>query len=142
MRRALLWLLPAAALLADQGCKWASRHLLPPQGVSLVPGLLALEPYQNPGVAFGIPVPGIVLTLGSLLLALGFGAYAARRDSLPAALVAAGGLSNAIDRLTFGVTFDYVRLGPWSLVNLADGLIVAGLARLMLFHRTIASNQH
>lgn len=142
MRRVFPWLLPVAALAADQGFKWASRHLLPPQGVSLVPGLLAIEPYQNPGIAFGIPVPGIVLTVGSLLLALGFGAYAVRRGSLAAGLVAAGGLSNAIDRLSFGVTFDYLRLGPWSLVNLADGLIVAGLARLAFSSRTIVPKKH
>lgn len=127
--------LPLALVAVDQAFKWYSQHLLPPQGVFLVPGLLGLEPFQNPGIAFGIPVPGLVLTLGSLALALGFGAVGLRRRNLGALLVAAGGLSNAFDRIVFGVTFDYVRLGPWSLVNLADGMIVAGLA-LFLWNRS------
>lgn len=126
MRRSA-YVLPIALLAVDQALKWYSQHLLPGQGVFLVPGLLGFEPFQNAGIAFGIHVPGIVLTLGSLALALGFGVIAVHRNQPAALLVAAGGLSNAFDRIVFGVTFDYLRLGPWSLVNLADGMIVVGL---------------
>ncbi|TAK05197.1 signal peptidase II [Patescibacteria group bacterium] len=131
MRRSA-YILPIVLIGVDQALKWYSQHLLPSQGVFLVPGLLGFEPFQNPGIAFGIPVPGLVLTLGSLALALGFGALGVRRGNLGALLVAAGGLSNAIDRVFFGVTFDYIRIGPWSLVNLADGMIVAGLLLFLL----------
>lgn len=129
------FLLPVVLVGIDQALKWYAQHLLPPQGVFLVPGLLGVELFRNPGIAFGIPVPGPVLTLGSLALAVGFGTVGVRRNSLGALLVAAGGLSNAFDRIVLGVTVDYVRLGPWSLVNLADGLIVAGLA-LFLWNRS------
>ena len=121
------YVLPVALIAVDQALKWYSRHLLPSQGVFLIPDLLGFEPFQNAGIAFGIPVPGLILTLGSFALALGFGIVAVRRNQPAALLVAAGGLSNAFDRIVFGVTFDYLRLGPWSLVNLADGMIIAGL---------------
>ncbi|MEK7073657.1 MAG: signal peptidase II, partial [Patescibacteria group bacterium] len=119
----------------DQVIKWYSQHLLPIQGVFLIPGLLGLEPFINPGIAFGIPVPGVLLTVGTTALAIGFGILGVRKAHLGALLVAAGGLSNAIDRIFFGVTFDYLRVGPWSLVNLADGMIIVGLL-LFLLHPT------
>ncbi len=121
------FILPVVLIIVDQLLKWYSQHLLPSQGVFLVPGLLGLELFRNPGIAFGIPVPGLVLTLGTLALAAGFGILGIRRANLGALLVAAGGLSNAVDRIFFGVTIDYLRVGPWSLVNLADAMIVVGL---------------
>lgn len=134
MRRSA-YILSIVLIGVDQALKWYSQHFLPRQGVFLVPGLLGFEPFQNAGIAFGIPVPALMLTLGSLALAIGFGILGVRRANPGALLVAAGGLSNAIDRIFFGVTFDYLRIGPWSLVNLADGMIVAGLA-LFLWNKS------
>ncbi len=139
MRR-LTFVLPVALIVADQALKWYSRHSLPSQGVLLIPGLLRFEPFQNPGIAFGIPVPDLLLTLGTLALALGFGFLAWKRRDVGALFVAAGGLSNACDRILFGVTFDYLRVGPWSMVNLADAMIVAGLA-IFLFRPKIRPSQ-
>lgn len=130
MRRGA-YVLPIVLVVVDQALKWYSQHLLPRQGVFLIPNLLGFEPFQNAGIAFGIPVPGLLLTAGTAALAIGFGIIGVRRANPGALLVAAGGLSNAIDRIFFGVTFDYVRIGPWSLVNLADGMIIAGLAMFL-----------
>lgn len=129
------YIIPVALICVDQAIKWYSQHLLPIQGVFLIPGLLGLEPFLNPGIAFGIPVPGLLLTAGTAALAIGFGIIGVRRANQGALLVAAGGLSNAIDRIFFGVTFDYLRVGPWSMVNLADGMIIIGLL-LFLSHPT------
>lgn len=131
MRRFAIFVGPLIGLALDQLLKWYSRHSLPPEGVFLIPGLLGLESFQNPGIAFGIAVPHLVLTLGSLLLAGGFGVWGWRRASLPALFVALGGLSNAIDRIFFGVTFDYLRIGPLSVINLADTMIAIGLFALL-----------
>lgn len=134
IRKAHLLVL-ALLLITDQSIKWISRHLLSPEGVFLIPGYLGLEPYQNPGIAFGIPVPHIILTLGTVILTAIFAIWGIKKQRFAALLVATGGLSNAVDRILFGVTFDYIRIGPLSLVNLADTMIAIGLVLLFVRHR-------
>ena len=46
-------------------------------------------------------------------------------------LIMAGGLANLIDRARWGGVVDYLTIGLWPRFNLADGLIVAGLAGLL-----------
>lgn len=116
----------------DQAAKWAAQHLLPSEGVLLFPGWFHLELFRNPGIAFGILVPPLLLTLGSLAVGLGFTAWGLQKNSIPTILIGAGGISNAIDRLLLGVTIDYMRIGPWSLINLADVAIFVGLALFLV----------
>lgn len=116
----------------DQAAKWAAQHLLPGEGVLLFPGWFHLELFRNPGIAFGILVPPLLLTIGSLVTGLGFTGWGLQKNSIPTILIGAGGISNAIDRLFLGVTIDYLRLGPWSLVNLADMAIFLGLALFLI----------
>lgn len=126
-----------ALLAADRALKAYALHSLPKEGVFWIPGLLGLERFENRGLAFGIPA-GTIFPILLSLAALAFLAYhLARRKrgrwtALASGLVVLGALSNLYDRMTLGYVVDYLRIGPWSLVNLADGMVVAGLATLVL----------
>lgn len=136
-----LFLKFALVLAADQAVKWAILHLLPAEGVFLVPQLLGLEKFLNPGIAFSIPFPGLISTILTVSLGVAFTFWGLWKQQLPAILIGAGGVSNAIDRALLGVTVDYLKIGPWSYLNLADLAIVAGLA-FFLFRPTMTAPKH
>jgi len=92
-------------------------------------------PFKNTGVAFGIPVPlviivflsSVVLFLLIYLLKKSKQASLVRRLGL--ILIVFGAVSNLIDRIIFGFTVDYL-LVLTGVINLADIMIVGGLALL------------
>ena len=117
---------------------WAERFLDPVPDPFL-PGLY-LTYVKNTGIAFGL-FKGNSELLGwlsfavglVLLLYLGFG-RPSRLSPLAFSLIAAGALGNAIDRIGRGYVIDYLDLGPgfWPVFNLADALVVVGVALLFL----------
>ncbi|TAL20446.1 signal peptidase II [Patescibacteria group bacterium] len=124
----------AAALLfaADRGLKWYATHSLPPEGVFWIPRFLGLERYQNRGLAFGLPANQLLILLASLVVAVYLvkkimAAGRSPRAFTALAFLLLGAGSNFFDRLYFGYVIDYLRVGPLSLVNIADGMVLAGL---------------
>jgi lipoprotein signal peptidase len=87
--------------------------------------------FQNHGIAFGIPLPGVV----SILISLGLIAYFARSYAtarthglkIAALCILLGAASNLFDRVAHGFVIDYLLLFGDSAINLADILILSGL---------------
>lgn len=129
-------------IAADQAAKYAARHLLPLEGVSLVPGWLSFEMFLNPGIAFSIPFPTLLTTILTIVLGIGFTTWGIWRKSTAAVCMGAGGLSNALDRIIFAVTVDYIHIGPWSYLNLADFSVILGLALFLFSARKPSPTPH
>lgn len=96
----------------------------------LIPHLVGWEYFENPGIAFGIPVPQsiiIPLTLLIVIIALLFlkKKSITRQKFLGVILITAGAISNLIDRVLYGFTIDYIRIIT-SILNIADILIILG----------------
>ncbi len=101
---------------------------------------LGLDSLLSPRLKIGVIVA--VQFLGVLVAAWFFfsprnylGTWVKR---LPLALIAAGGLGNAIDRLIRGFVVDYVHwylngVGSWPIFNLADTYTVCGALALIAF---------
>jgi signal peptidase II len=135
------FILAAALVLADQGLKlYMSDLLAPGQSLSLIPGLLSLVMWHNPGAAFG-GLGGLSqarwLLSGTALLALGviFCLLRSRwgsRGKVAACLglVAGGAIGNLLDRLRLGWVIDYILVyyqdWYWPAFNLADMAITLG----------------
>ncbi len=106
------------------------------------------EFFQNPGVAFGIPVPGWIMTIITPPIILGLGIILNNRYLNPKTFtkeiwglvfIMLGAVSNFIDRITLNYTVDYLRLF-YSVINIADVMILFGLICLLSTNRLIDKN--
>ncbi len=100
---------------------------------------LGWEPFKNPGIAFGLPIPNpliITLTFPIIILVgmLLFRSFHEQRSALHVfglVLVFFGAFSNLLDRFFYHYTIDYFLLFR-SVFNLADIWIVAGFVLYFL----------
>lgn len=139
---ALVMMAPTISIVTDQVSKSLVRVAFE-GGVELHPDIFA--PGWNTGINFGlfsgggaqhliIVIVGIALSFG----ALGYGVIGwvmnklSMRQSLGLALVAGGGISNIIDRFSYGAVFDFLSPqccgldNPWSF-NMADIFVFIGI---------------
>lgn len=128
-------------ILTDQLLKYLSVHILhtPTYGK-----YIAWEPFLNPGIAFGIPLPWWVQLVVTPFLLWGIYRWATRNQRaglspLAFGLVLGGACSNAIDRILFRVTLDYLRIGT-AVINLADVAVVCGILLLLIASRHSANS--
>jgi signal peptidase II len=101
-------------------------------GTTTIAGVM-FRRVANTGVSFGffqgynaffIPVVAAVLV----------GVWSLR-DELgvwPTALILSGGVSNFVDRIVYGHVVDYVDIGFWPVFNVADAMIVVGIAAVIM----------
>jgi signal peptidase II len=92
----------------------------------------------NSGIAFGIPVPLIVLYISIPVLLLFLLhiflkiLHVTRVQSLFFGFIFGGGFSNYIDRIGDGLVTDFIDLGWWPSFNVADSFIVIGVVGLIV----------
>ncbi len=146
---ALSWLILSAALIAlDQWTKQlAVQHLVYGEPVTFIAGFWNWTLAHNTGAAFSFLANAggwqhwfFVLLAAVISLTLTVWLARTRRGAwhtaLPFALVVAGALGNAIDRLRFGYVVDfvdwYVGQHHWPIFNVADSCIVLGAVFLVL----------
>lgn len=107
---------------------------------SLVLGeFLKFDPVKNQGIAFSLPLAGswllvlIVAAIFALIIALVVSikkqAYAGACFLLAVIL---GAASNLFDRLKYGAVIDYLELKYFTVFNLADVMIVAGVIGIFM----------
>ena len=127
------WTAAAAVAAADRALKIAAFRL-PAEGVVLIPGVLAVVPAQNTGMALGlfqnhsylILIVSVLLVLFSirLLRRIRPGGLAAASISM----IAGGALGNMIDRLAYGYVIDMFKplFMDFYIFNIADVGVVVG----------------
>lgn len=120
-------------ILLDQGLKYLARKS--ETLIYIIDQVLGWEYFENTGIAFGIPVPTnivIPLTFTILIAGLWYFYHIKKDDTKIAAgvLIAAGAVSNLIDRVVFGFTIDYIRILT-TIINLADILVLTGMFLLL-----------
>jgi signal peptidase II len=118
--------------------------------VSVVRGVIDLSYTENRDVAFNalsrlsLHLPPWLLTAFSIGAAVGVlvSWMRRRRRTWPEhagfALVFAGAVGNGLDRLVRGHVVDFIHVHFWPVFNVADVLIVAGFALLVLRRRLTA----
>lgn len=131
----------------DRVLKWFAVEQWSRQQVTLFRGA-HLTYLLNDGIAFSIPLPTwvFIIFVVIVLAALGwFGARAFRRREwailLALGWILLGAASNIADRIFFGGVVDYFQFLFPSVVNIADGMIVAGVVGVMWFSRNSAASR-
>jgi signal peptidase II len=128
-----------AVFLADRGTKLLWDRI-PPQGMTLIPGVLGLYPARNTGLAFSL-FSGRPWLLGLLSLILIAGAFLFLRGKsltplcrVGLMMMLGGALGNMLDRFLTGfvpdlIEFLFVR---FAVFNLADACLVVGCGLVII----------
>ncbi|MBI2436621.1 MAG: signal peptidase II [Candidatus Magasanikbacteria bacterium] len=123
-------------LFLDQLLKYIVRHTQESTYYLLKPWI-GWEYFENPGIAFGIPVPQfLIIFLTPIIIILLIVWWMKKTDKnilfyLGTSLIIAGAISNLIDRMLFSFTVDYLRVFT-SVMNVADMMIVMGAGLLVV----------
>lgn len=97
--------------------------------------------FLNTGIAFSIPVPALFFWIAAgIAMSLLLGAFVYYLRTRPQfssyiLLIILGAVSNAYDRAAYAATVDYLIFFSVSAVNIADAMIIVGLASLFLLQR-------
>lgn len=103
-----------------------------------------LQISKNTGIAFGIPIPQVVLIITNIALLI-IVMYIAKKElnfnnkytQILTAAILAGGLSNLADRLYHGYVIDFIHVPIWPSFNLADIYITVGILLVIIFYGKI-----
>ena len=97
---------------------------------------------ENYNIAFSLPLGGLTLNIFICFIVLSlvyYFIYLVNKKRLEAAIfllaVILGATSNLLDRLKYGYVIDYFDLKHFTVFNLADVMIVGGMAGLLWFLR-------
>jgi len=133
-RREHYILIGVFCIFIDQILKHIAR-LFDDTTLYIIPQILGWEYYENPGIAFGIPAPHTIIIPLTIVI-IGMGVWYVNKKSRTSkelfgiTLIIAGALSNLIDRISYGVTIDYIRILT-SIINVADICIILGVYLLL-----------
>ena len=140
----VFWILISAAIVAaDQFAKWLiSSRLSLTDSITAIPGLFEIVYVRNFGAAFSMMSGRVsLLSLISVLVCLAVAVYwAVKRPKKPLlcaalAMMFAGALGNAIDRIARGYVVDFIKTVfiEFPVFNIADIAIVLGAALLVVY---------
>lgn len=135
MRSSIYWFSAGSGFLfvLDQLLKYLAKNN-PDFSVYLIKNYFGWEYFANLGIAFSIPVPISIVLIATplflLWLILSVLKEKHKDKFLALSLIAAGALSNFIDRMLFGYTIDYIRIFT-AVINVADIMIFSGILMLL-----------
>jgi len=133
----VLFLSSGLFLFLDRFLKWQATHGW--SAPRLVGKYFGWQPFFNPGIGFGIPVPGFLIILLTVLILVLLAFLLAHQIKIEKyynvfalLLIFIGAVSNLVDRIWYGYTVDYFFLLT-GYINLADVMIVAGFLLYICF---------
>lgn len=133
-----VWLAFLAAVVLDQVSKAAITATLIRGESWPAEGFFRFTYARNTGTVFGLfQGQGMLLTIASFaaLAAMFFffrGAlFPSRFMRLAFGMMLGGAIGNLIDRIRVGSVVDFIDIGPWPIFNLADSMILVGIAILI-----------
>ncbi len=147
MKRFIYPLIAVLVIASDQFTKYIVRASMQPgDRIPVIGDWMSIYYVQNTGTAFsmfsGNQFVTIFLTSALIIFCIGFIIKEARDGKMlvPAlfTFVAAGGISNMIDRLTLGFVTDMISCGSFAVFNVADigvtcGCILAMIALIIMY---------
>jgi signal peptidase II len=148
MKRFIYPLIAAILIILDQLTKYLVRaNMQPGDRIPVIGDWMSINYVQNTGTAFsmfrGNQFVTIFLTSVMIIFCIIFIVKEARDGQVLVStlftLVAAGGISNMIDRLTLGFVTDMISCGSFAVFNIADIGVTCGciltMIVLVLFYR-------
>ena len=141
MKRLIYPLIGAFVIVLDQFTKYLVRaNMQPGDRIPVIGDWMSIYYVQNTGTAFsmfsGNQFVTVFLTSALIIFCIVFIIKEAREGQrvIPAlfTFVAAGGISNMIDRLTLGYVTDMISCGSFAVFNVADIGVTCGCVLTMI----------
>lgn len=129
----ILLVLAIAVGFSDAIFKHLALRFLPSEQSAVLKPIITLAVHRNPGIAFDIPLPLVIVLPITLGLIAGLGYLALKRwhtqriQAILAFTAIIGAIGNGFDRFINGFTTDYLILFKTSAINLSDVLILIGV---------------
>lgn len=129
-------------ILLDQLSKYWFEHFLASGKIHLIGDFLTLSFVKNTGIAFSLPIEGMVLKILTIALIVGIAAYFIRYEpykNLPLTkwayvLILSWAVSNGVDRVFVGSVTDFIGVKYFAIFNFADIFISIGAFLLFLIY--------
>ncbi len=140
-RYILFTLILLTTLLLDIISKqWAGEYIV--EHTDILWNLVFLELFKNPGIAFSLPLTGIVLKIVTIVLILGIFYYylsqeAKRKNScinIAFWLILGWAIWNGIERICYGSVTDFIGVTGFAIMNIADIAISLGAIIYIIVH--------
>lgn len=141
MKRFIYPLIAAIVIILDQLTKYLVRaNMQPGDRIPVIGDWMSINYVQNTGTAFsmfrGNQFVTVFLTSVMIIFCIIFIVKEARDGQVLVStlftLVAAGGISNMIDRLTLGFVTDMISCGSFAVFNVADIGVTCGCILTMI----------
>jgi len=140
MRFLPLWITTIIVLILDQTTKslWGTGTYIP-----LFGNTIAIASMSNPGIAFSIPLEGMLLLIITLIIIIGGIWWLPQHIDLHmtitqiiCGMILGGALGNLYDRAFLGSVRDFVHISLFPVFNMADSCIfIGGALFVMLYER-------
>lgn len=129
-------------ILLDQISKYWAEHFLVTSRIHLIGDFLMLSFVKNTGIAFSMPIEGVVLKVLTVALIMGIGIYFARYEKyrdllltkLGYVLILSGAISNGFERVFIGSVTDFIAVKYFAIFNFADIFITIGAFLLFVIY--------
>lgn len=138
----------AVVFILDRVSKYFALEELSDQTLQIVPGLLGYTLYLNKNIIFALQLRkdvtiAITVAVFLVLCILLVHTWNARRHAQVIALlfILTGAFSNILDRVRLGAVVDYISVPFWSVFNVADMSIVAGVVGLLVAQRGVSEKK-
>jgi len=126
----------------DSISKLVAFNILQEKSYQIIPWLFSLHYVENPGIAFSIPLTGIVLKVLTVILISGIIWYyfheerkkSSKLIDISFAFILAWALWNAWERLYKWYVIDFIDLEFFAIFNLADSYITLWAMGIILYY--------
>ena len=138
MKKSIYFLIGAFVIVLDQITKYLVRaNMQPGDRIPVIGNWMSIYYVQNTGTAFSIFLTS-VLIICCIVFIVKEGSKKVSLIPVLFTFVAAGGISNMIDRLTLGYVTDMISCGRFAVFNVADigvtcGCILTMIALIVLY---------
>jgi signal peptidase II len=125
-------------IISDRFLKFLSINHYFDRPINIFKNIFTLNFIENYNIAFSLPLKGIFLNIVIILIIFFLIRYLSSsfskketRSAIFLSAIILGALSNLADRLKYGFVIDYLDLKYFTVFNLADAMIVGGMAGLL-----------
>lgn len=124
-----------AIIIIDQLTKWWATSIT---RIPLIGDFFSFRYAENTGIAFSLPLEGLILQIVTILFILLLGvlyyrmrAWTEWPKALFFGLVFGGAIGNAFDRFLRGFVVDFISVGSFPIFNIADMAVSIGVVGLL-----------